>query len=219
MTAKLLGFDARHIGSEPERAWPPERRNTYLLREDVLLPLSVDTAVWPRLLDGESYEASSKVDWTMRTGPRLALWRELGDLRGACSDYSKTHSASFCVVAVSVIVEPGPVSLPEHLCINLEVPRNWDFWDARMTLGMDVADGDLLSALTNCGFPDVYTPLERERDRKQWYARLNQFSLFDDFEAADEFRRFSDSRIPEHAPFYVFQTDVIPDKGNWGYPS
>jgi len=67
-------------------------------------------------------------------------------------------------------------------------------------LGFDVSDGGLLSGLSNCG----YSPDEIVTLRPQWASRLNSRHQFDTVEDAFEFRKLTDARVPEHAPFFVF---------------
>ncbi len=68
-----------------------------------------------------------------------------------------------------------------------------------LTLGFDVCDESLLSGLMNCS----YTPEERERLSPIWSKKLNGFHLFRTASDAEEFRRLTDARVPEHAPFFV----------------
>jgi len=67
--------------------------------------------------------------------------------------------------------------------------------------GYDVADEGLLSAVMNCGY------LDREsaaKARELWDGQLNDKHLFTDVFAAADFAQEADSRVPEHAPFFVF---------------
>ena len=77
-----------------------------------------------------------------------------------------------------------------------EVHPSW------LLLGYDVADEGLLSGLSNCGYDPVYDGLESIRAR--WGPHLNVFHLFNDHSEAYEFKQFSDRRVEEHAPFYVY---------------
>lgn len=67
-------------------------------------------------------------------------------------------------------------------------------------LGSDVADGALISGLSNCG----YRQDEMSTLRKFWASRLNGNHLFDAFDDASRFREMTDARVPEHAPFAVY---------------
>jgi len=46
----LLGFDAREMWLDPQEYWPDSRKKLYLLRYDVVRPLSTDTLVWRDVL-------------------------------------------------------------------------------------------------------------------------------------------------------------------------
>jgi hypothetical protein len=67
-------------------------------------------------------------------------------------------------------------------------------------LGYDVADGSLLSGLSNCG----YTPEEREHLQQRFAQHMNRFHLFDDLDQALAFKDETNKRVPEHAPFFVY---------------
>lgn len=69
------------------------------------------------------------------------------------------------------------------------------------TLGFDVADSGWTSGLSNCG----YWPAEVAQLRALWRGRLNDHGLLVSYEAAEEFRASCDKRVPEHAPFFVFE--------------
>ena len=47
----VLGFDIRIEDQVGANNWIAKRRNEFLLRSDVLQPYSVDTTVWPSILD------------------------------------------------------------------------------------------------------------------------------------------------------------------------
>ncbi len=91
--------------------------------------------------------------------------------------------------------------------VDREAPeRVQSIWFAREVegesrlLGYDIADDVFLSGLSNCG----YTEEETAMLRSTWAARLNRFHLFDQLDAASEFKALTDARVPEHAPFFVF---------------
>lgn len=67
-------------------------------------------------------------------------------------------------------------------------------------LGYDVADSGLISALSNCG----WCAADKARAVAKWKEKLNPNHLFRDFNPAVEFVEFSDVRVEEHAPFYVY---------------
>ena len=74
-------------------------------------------------------------------------------------------------------------------------------------LGYDVADLALISGLTNCGYaPDIV-----ETMRARWAPRLNAHHLFTTATDAATFKSATDVRVPEHAPFYVYDIHRLPD--------
>jgi len=40
--------------------------------------------------------------------------------------------------------------------------------------------------------------------QRRWESYLNEWHLFDHVEQADEFRSFTNRRVKEHSPFYVY---------------
>jgi len=70
----------------------------------------------------------------------------------------------------------------------------------RTFLGHDVADANMLSALSNCGL----APREQAEARCRWALRLNQHHLFECLDDALAFRHYANVHVPEHAPVFVF---------------
>ena len=89
----------------------------------------------------------------------------------------------------SVLSPTEPGSMDEH----------WTF------LGYDIADGGLLSCLSNCGYSSDSAPLLRD----EWSPLLNERHLFVDLQKAVEFKTLTDARVEEHAPFFVFGLYVV----------
>jgi len=173
----LLGFDAR----EREHVLPDEYRSKYLLADGVGQVFSVDTMVWPSVVEDSPawigmnapfWEDLASLDRHVRGGApyRLiaATWQsESGDARGAIGPYeTQTTPAAR---------EPS-----------------WIF------LGYDVAD-PTISGLSNCG----YSEEELRTLSPVWAPRLNAHHLFDNLDDAFEFRTLTNARVPEHAPFFV----------------
>jgi hypothetical protein len=67
-------------------------------------------------------------------------------------------------------------------------------------LGYDVADYGLLGGLTNCG----YVLEEAASLAPVWAPFLNEWHLFDNPEHATAFAAVTETRVPEHAPFFVY---------------
>lgn len=70
-------------------------------------------------------------------------------------------------------------------------------------LGYDVADKYLLSGLMNCGY-------KKEGDYNKFKNSLNEYHLFNSINDAKEFKRSTNARVPEHAPFFVYGLWLIP---------
>jgi hypothetical protein len=82
----------------------------------------------------------------------------------------------------------GAPSMPHH------GSEDW------ISLGYDVCDETLTSGLTNCGYAREYTLTYKN----EWADRINEWHLIRTVDDAADFARFSDIRVPEHAPFFVF---------------
>jgi hypothetical protein len=193
MREALLGFDLRELFIPPDTAWTAERRATYLLREGVRKPLSVDPRVWPSLF-GEDFPG-----WR---GPNAGLWDDLSRMRKARGvPLSKAHEA----VAVGWISGDGfstasPLGPFQERMAPPTASDDWSF------LGFDVADAGFISGLTNCG----YGAGERDGLRATWRQALNVHHLFSGLDEAFAFKAVADRRVLEHAPFFVYSLWLIP---------
>jgi hypothetical protein len=170
-----IGFDLRSTLPDPD--WTVDRRTAYLLRRDVKSVRSVDLLVWeqPRgLLPPPEAEC---------------LWPDLASLLAAA--HAVDHAGAVAV-RITALGEDGWT--PES------VDPSGPALEQYALLGYDVADRDLLSGLTNCG----YTPEEAASLAPAWAPRLNRWHLFDHPEDATEFAAVTGERVPEHAPFFGY---------------
>ena len=205
---RVLGYDARLAWTTGVPLWLEQRRREYLLRPDVVQPLSTDTTVWPSVFaagGGAETEAESEVQRPPWTGPIQWLWDDLGRLNAALAAAWGRNRRPCRVIAVTLMygrygetererwdkrivgIAPGVVS------------REWDF------LGYDVSDEWLLSGLSNCGYGQ-----EADALRREWAPYLNDHHLFADVDRAVEFQAMTDKRVEEHAPFFVYGIYSIP---------
>jgi hypothetical protein len=192
LNERLVGFDARSLGVDPD-AWPPERRSTYLLRPRVAQPLATDPMVWPRVLgESDGWPPTKLVE------PDLARLQE--QLR------SSAHRA-YVIVAISIVPVPSD---PDSLRL-LPAPDPSTIDGSWTPLGYDVSDEALLSGISNCGYAEDEIGALRAR----WGPELNEHHLFRDAARALEFRRVTDERVPEHAPFFVFGLSEV-SRGSGG---
>ena len=122
----------------------------------------------------------------------LGLWRDLESLTSFASraGVEVAPGLTIAVLAWPGDGAPGPASEsggPE--------PEGW------ASLGFDVADRSFVSGLVNCG----YDTTRRRQLASEWGRHLNAAGLFVGPGPAFAFRDLSDRRVPEHAPFVVFE--------------
>jgi hypothetical protein len=208
----LIGFDAREAGGDDPR-WDAERRERFLLRRDVVRPLSVDRQAWPTVFEmgmGRSLSDAERHRLGFGTipvpgwvGANAPLWEDLSRMRSHLEE-QRADPAGTVVVAVGWLSRlefpaperPGGYPMGPY-AVPTEPPRPESTWSL---LGYDVADGSWVSGLSNCG----YTPEEGGRLGDEWASKLNDHHLFDDQETAFAFLDVTNARVPEHAPFHVY---------------
>ena len=211
LAGELIGFDLREPLFQADPRWDSARRSAFLLRTDVPRPLSTDNMVWPSVFDtgqGIGLAAAERQrlglagiptpEWI---GPNAGLWDNLpGMLAAAAAGGRPLTGTEACTrLAVTWLSEKGlkaggPVGPYAEPTVPGELSADWQ------PLGFDVADGSLCSGLSNCG----YRAEEIDELRQRWAGRLNAHHLFDEADAALEFRDLCDARVPEHAPFFVY---------------
>ncbi len=187
-----LSFDVRVDPGSESTPWTLNRRELYLLRPELLTPLSVDRTVWPA---PESYLAP---EW----GPLEPFVPNLALLQGSLLG----GGVRVCItLPVSGVHQPNGVAWQAALgsAKPSQPSTTWHF------LGYDVADESFVSALMNCGYPDREVA---RRARAEWATCLNSNHLFDDAESAKAFTLEADKRIREHAPFFVLGLWSIPEQ-------
>ena len=209
----LLGFDARELWLNPDDLWDAARREAFLLSVGVAKPLSTDSMVWPSVFDtgqGLGLPESERTRLCLAglpsprwIGANAGLWESLGDMRRHLAE-RWTDSRPHAVIAVSWLSDDGFASagrVGPHREPTAPAAReaHWRL------LGLDIADGSLLSGLSNCG----YSQLEVEELRRRWEPHLNRRHLFADPARAFEFRDLANTRVPEHAPFFVYGLYLI----------
>jgi len=196
MDELLLGFQLRIVPEKLER-WDAERRKTYLLREEIEIPLSVDKAVWP-LINARPSLAELFIDYstqpqaapnglgvyavTASAIPRLVSYYDDGFLIGITA----TDEAAYSLQSRHHIQNVQPITLLSE--------QGW------RCSGYDVADSWLCSGLLNCG----YSESDKFKLSNHFGSDLNKSGLFQSIEMAASFCTESNKRVPEHAPFFVY---------------
>jgi len=192
----LLGFDARETFVPPARSWTTRRREDFLLRPEVEKPLSVDTWAWPSIFgDGftDRDRPTELPEMPAWRGASQTLWDDLASMDEALRAVPRS---SYCRIAVAWFLEAADTQPPPYI-VEISPGRIESTWTL---LGLDVADGWLLSGLSNCG----YDTSERAIFRRDWAGQLNEHHLFESLPIARAFRDATNVRVPEHAPFFVF---------------
>jgi hypothetical protein len=190
----VLGF---HLRFSPHnlQPWDTERKSTYLLREDITTPLSVDRSVWPQSDNKNLYfELFSNYSAAPNSAPNgLNLFDLLSPSHIA---HTSLRTESF-LIALTISSNVGARLKSKHFIEESSIGigdltrANW------MCLGFDVANDWLCSGLMNCG----YRKDDKAALSKRYRGELNEFGLFISEQAASSFCASSDTRVPEHAPF------------------
>jgi hypothetical protein len=172
---ETIGFDLRSAGPVPD--WTADRRKRHLLRRDVPSVRSVDSLAWPQPPG-------------LPPSPEFSgLWPSLSELLVAAHAVPR---AGIVAVQITAVEQDEPA--------EDGVEPTGTAAGKRDLLGFDVADYDLFSGLTNCG----YKPDEAASLAPVWAPRLNQWHLFDNPDHATAYASVTADRVPEHAPFYAY---------------
>ncbi len=230
----LLGFDAREMWLDVAEYWPEERKRRFLLRRDIVKPLSTDILVWRSVFDVE--QTLNRPQWT---GPIQELWEDLATLQAYMDTAWSERTLPSWIIAVT---------LQEDVCESEDLlewyarasniiddtvpgvlPLSGDLleWYARASriipalrdpawafLGYDVSDKWLLSGLSDCGTNETEIQILRET----YASDLNEHHLFDAIKPAVDFMHVSDERVRAHAPFFVFGIWLIKKEEGLAHP-
>lgn len=188
MLEELVGFDAREMWQAYADTWTAERRQMFLLRADLLKPLSTDSLVWDSLFN--SMLAEDTLDVPFYTGP-FGLWDDLERMRAYLASAWGTAWKPCWLIAITLVHEDGE---PNEIQPDSRLTSG-----AWQCLGYDVSDQGLLSGLSNCGYG-----AEQPALATAWAHHLNRYHLFTEAAHARRFKAITDERVPEHAPFSVF---------------
>jgi hypothetical protein len=205
----LLGFDAREMWLDVAEYWPEERKKPFLLRQDIVKPLSTDIFVWRSVFDVE--QTLNRPQWT---GPIQELWDNLATLQEYMDTVWSERTLPSWIIAVT---------LQEDICEREDLQE----WYARASniipslrdpawafLGYDVSDKWLWSGLSNCGTNET----EMQILRDTYASDLNEHHLFDAIKPAVDFMHVSDERVRAHAPFFVFGIWLIKKEESLAHP-
>lgn len=188
----VLGFDARETRPAALNPSDPHDR-LFLLRTDLDEVLTADTMLWPSVFD------KLEIDWI---GMNQPFWEEFSAIR------QLVPAVPFRMIAATwhsdigfekEMTQQGKLLGPYLPDTCVEADPIWNF------LGFDITDGEFISGLSNCGYGE-----DRDRLTEEWGESLNRSHLFDDLDRALEFRELTNSRVREHAPFFVIGLWSVP---------
>jgi hypothetical protein len=199
---RVLGFDGReNIESHMRSPLPAAVREELLLRPEITSPLSVDLGIWPtrfqyhpRILNLKGSNGQKLIDVDEDCGG--GLWLNLHGMKSRLAE--SFEDATLIAVELFIPQHAGVdefVGLIDHEPTPMTLPTEAQF------LGLDVADSGMVSGLSNCG----YSRAEREQLRPEWQSKINDFGLLQAEQDALIFRELTDTRVPEHAPFWVYK--------------
>lgn len=183
----FLGYDVRtSLEGHIENSWDTARRSDYLLRPEIIRPVSVDRIVWPSLLTDETppFGLLTTLDEVVRSMKELE--RSVGGEPTLIGIFGFPNRE--CTIPAAWSMAVGTQPTPE--CIH----------GVTKDLGFDVADEFMLGGLSNCKI----TPEERGRICESWIRKVNMYGLLEDLESASMVKTVYDLLVPEHSPFYVY---------------
>jgi hypothetical protein len=187
-TEILVGFDAREMYLDFTATWEKASRDRFLLKQDILKPLSTDVMIWNSV-----FHKKPSIEFS---GGFLQI--SLAEVKNRLADASTHPDHSYGLIAITKWVRNAEVG--EYYPI--EWPEDSQSWSL---LGYDISDFVCLSGLTNCGYRDE----ESQQLKAAWADKLNQYHLFTDVQAAFAFKDMTDQRVREHSPFSVYGLYLI----------
>ncbi len=201
---QLLGFDIREMWSQMDATWPESRKALYLLRADVTKVLSVDSLVWPRVVLGLEKNKRAPTQWR-----DLGLWENLHHLREYLQQNTEAIGRPYQVMGITLLRNVLPVHGQEMWAslaptVPASLTKEWMF------LGYDVADEGFISGQSDCAYEADELHL-----RQGWELYLNEWHLFTQRRQAIKFKRMTDQRVDEHAPFCIYGLySLLPSGGD-----
>src|SRR5688572_19389460 len=91
----LIGFDARGVSTSFADTWKQDRRELFLIREDLVKPLSADEAVWPSIFRLAQIQRPENI------GFRDNLWADLQALETFLENKLTDSDSEYAEIAVS----------------------------------------------------------------------------------------------------------------------
>ncbi len=194
----LLGFDAREMWLKFTEDWPEERQRDFLLRRDIIKPLSADAGSWQSVFEAQT--SLRPPEWEH---PIMGLWSNLAMLQEYLDPIWSARTHPYWLIAVTLHREGHErESMVERYAKSVEIiPALRDpAWEL---LGYDVCDEWLLSGLTDLAW-GAGSLEEVQAIRQKYLPSLNEHHLFTSVDSAAEFIPLAEDGARPHAPFFVF---------------
>ncbi len=194
----LLGFDAREMWLNFTEDWPEERQRRFLLRRDIIKPLSTYNGVWQSVFDAQT--SLQPPEWEH---PIMGLWNNLATLLEYLDTAWSARTHPYWLIAVTLYREGHErESMVERTARSVDItPALRD--PSWALLGYDVCDEWLLSGLTDLAWGDG-SPEEVQAICQKYLPSLNEYHLFTSVDSAAEFIPLAEEGARAHAPFFVF---------------
>jgi hypothetical protein len=230
MKRLLLGFDV--IADPVLATWVDERTTTrefFFLNPEVRWPVSVDRVTCPSIFQPAFHAAGGSktvmtqfpkkpspslsdqqvssaitrhdVDWPELAINILGLWSDLHEMLRWMGERQGLKNLARFAIGIQVNLDATTSSDPLWQTVSSSATRPALASPEWLRLGFDVADRDQTSALSGL----EYTPQEMQQARDRWGIDVNASGLLGRLESARAFKAFSDARVPEIAPFYVYE--------------
>jgi hypothetical protein len=194
MEELMIGFDAREMSIDFNQAWTDDQKQIFILRQDILKPVTVDTWIWKTVFEVADIQLPAYVSL------RGDLWAELSKLRLFLKSSAITQP--YWVIAVTQV---GTQTELEEWLYYRDVIKPSEVGDSWKFLGYDIAEETLLSGICDMGYRED----EGAFARQKYAPHLNQYNLFTDREIAADFAKWSNQRDPGHGPFRLYKLYLI----------
>ncbi len=217
---QMVGFDARELWLDASSQWNDMMRQKYLLRSDVVKPLSVDKYVWysvfseksaPRIWEDKALKAMYYAkEWqsTFSENNRLQkpdlyqprrVWTNLDSLMNYVNQNWKQDWKPCAIIAIQEVMVGDSAQGAEVQIEPRDTSEDWTL------LGFDVADYELYSGLCEGEITGTLSTLIKS----DWRKHLNEFHLFSNPEIAFDYIDFANARNPSHMPYHVYALFLV----------
>lgn len=187
----LIGFDARSMTLP--NGWDETRRQKFLINTRITQPISIDSRVLPLALN---LTFSDYRDFSL--GWYYPFWSSLARLKKFLNSPSNVTSNQYTIIAATTFLSKVAKDIRETNILHQPLSPNGI--DPNWTLlGYDIAGSGFISSLANMGYGS-----EKISERVYFLEYLNQYHLFDNFDTALEYERWSEEQDSVHGPYYVY---------------